>query len=325
MKTLARYALSISIAAALFAGCGEQLTPGGSIATPQSRVALTNADRSGSWVLPEAKSEALLYVANVADVTVYSYPRGRHVGTLGGFYRTGGECVDAAGDVFVTDLGNRRIVEYAHGATKPKAILQDTGEQVNDCAVDPTTGNLAVTSLGSASGTGDVAIYLNARGKPKMYVDPSLFGYWYCGYDSQGNLYVDGQSQKHQFAFAQLPKGNSSFSDITLDQQIVWPGGVQWDGKYIVVGDLTSPKAYLFSITNFQGTLQGAIRFGKTENPHQFWIDGKTILVTNETTHEHRLKEHSNVLFYGYPTGGKPVKAISRGVDFADGVTISRP
>ena len=51
-----------------------------------------------SWMLPEAKSEDLLYVANVYTITVYSYPKGKLVGTLKDFYKPYGECVDKIGE-----------------------------------------------------------------------------------------------------------------------------------------------------------------------------------------------------------------------------------
>jgi len=53
------------------------------IAALQSQSALR--DRSGSWMLPEAKSEDLLYISDVTGVHVFSYPKGTLVGDLTGF------------------------------------------------------------------------------------------------------------------------------------------------------------------------------------------------------------------------------------------------
>ncbi|MGA9275093.1 MAG: hypothetical protein WBV67_16560, partial [Candidatus Cybelea sp.] len=70
--------------------------------------------RTTSWMLPEAVSEDLLYVTNYSTVMVFTYPAGKHVGTLKGFYSNVGECVDANGDVFVTNFKPVAVYEYAH-------------------------------------------------------------------------------------------------------------------------------------------------------------------------------------------------------------------
>jgi hypothetical protein len=96
-------------------------------------------------MLPVAKSEDLLYISNVYTVTVYSYPRGRHVGTLKGFYGPERECSDAAGDVFIADGNN--VLEYAHGGTKPIESFSLAGYASQSCAVDPATGNLPLHGM----------------------------------------------------------------------------------------------------------------------------------------------------------------------------------
>lgn len=48
-------------------------------------------------------------------------------GTLTGFVRPQGECVDNAGDVFTADNGASNIADYAHGGTSPIAVLNDPG------------------------------------------------------------------------------------------------------------------------------------------------------------------------------------------------------
>ncbi len=326
---LKRCRFALVAAAAMMVNCGGNGATGLGPRQPlplqaeRTRSYAATIGVADSWLFPKAKREKLLYVSNVYDVTIYSYPQGKFVGALRGFNDPEGDCVDAAGNVFITDLGLGRIVEYAHGAKMPSAILKDRGEQVGGCAVDPTTGNLAAVSLASASGTGDVAIYAQAQGKPKTYIDPNIYYYYWCGYDDQGNLYVDGQTYKNQFALAELPKGSATFTDITLNQEIDFPGAIQWDGKYVVVGDETSAAVYQFSISGSEGTLKGAVNLGKLKNQHQFWIGRDTIVVTNE--YFNKRGGHSNILAYSYPAGGKPIEAISRQVDLAKGIAISKP
>ncbi len=176
---LGRYALSSCAAAALLAGCGgSQPSIGAPGALPLSPAIGQYADGSGSWMLPEAKGEDLLYVSNVYTVTVYSYPRGRHVGTLRGFYRPIGECSDKAGDVFIAN--GDTILEYKHGGTKPIETLTFSGYDAESCAADPATGSLAVTWDQGLS-QGYVAIYRHASGSPILYRNSNMLFVW-CGY-----------------------------------------------------------------------------------------------------------------------------------------------
>jgi hypothetical protein len=321
---LGRYALCISMAAAMLAGCGSQAPIA---AMPQSaaqslpfaqRNAIGQHDRSGSsWMAPDAVTQDLLYVGgNSGDVTVYSYPRGRLLGTLTGFYLPAGECVDGVGDVFITDMGLGKIFEYRHGGKKPIQTLQAAANAPAGCAVDPTTGNLAVTSLGGGGSGGNVAIYPHAQGTPMTYTDPNIYYYYWCGYDPKGNLYVDGQAYAPEtFELAELPHGSNTFTNITLNQTINWPGGVQWDGKYVAVGDQAARAIYQFTISGSNGTVEGTTNLNHATDVHQFWIQGRVVIGGN-----HSL---NNVQYWPYPAGGNPTKTITKGVGGPVGMTVS--
>jgi DNA-binding beta-propeller fold protein YncE len=158
------------VAIAAFAGCGAPQVSTTPFVQQNTRISRDGA-RARSWMLPEAKSEDLAYVANVYTITAYSYPKGKLVGTLNNFYVPYGECVDAKGDVYITDSRFGKIYEYAHGGTKPIKTLKDPSYQPYGCAVDPTTGDLAVANYSDSSGhQGNVYVYRNAKGFPKSYV-----------------------------------------------------------------------------------------------------------------------------------------------------------
>jgi hypothetical protein len=76
-----------------------------------------------------------------------------------------GICSDTEGNIFVDD--GRWVLKYKHGGKKPSGSLTKSGDQVFGCASDPTTGNLAVISESSEGS--EVAVYRNARGRPKHY------------------------------------------------------------------------------------------------------------------------------------------------------------
>jgi hypothetical protein len=224
-------------------------------------IAARAACSSGSSSLPAmdatqrmtAQAEAvsdLLYVSSQVtnEVYVYSYPQEKLVGTLTGFTRVYGLCSDSKGDVYVADAGSSQIFEYAHGGTKPIAALSDPSQFPTSCAVDPKTGNLAVTNYQSlnASGQGqigDVAVYAHAQGTPSLYLDSRIQDPLFCGYDDKDDLFVDGLSSAitpsggtiEVSRFGELPKGSTKFTDIKLTQGA--NGGIQWDGKDVIVGD----------------------------------------------------------------------------------------
>jgi hypothetical protein len=265
---------------------------------------------------PDAAGIDLLYVSDAGsnDVFVYAYPSGTLKGKLTGFGRPAGLCVDKAGDVFITDLTAFRIVEYRHGAAKPVATLKDPGEEPGDCSVDPTTGNLAVTNISKPyTGAGDLLIYPKAKGPPKRYVDSAIEYYQFCGYDTKGNLFVDGM-KSGDFGLAELPKGQTAFTNITVNESIAYAGAVQWDGNAVAVGDYERNVIYRFSVSGNTGTEVGVTHLKGGLFPIGFWIEGSTVIGPND--------EGANVMFWKYPLGGLHTKKII-GLRYPWGATVS--
>jgi hypothetical protein len=265
-----------------------------------------------------AQSSDLVYVtAHGGYVTVYSYPDGKLLQTLRGLGGPAAPCVDANGDVYVPDLVLDQVFEYAHGGTKPIAKLKAAALDPGGCSVDPLTGNLAVASLGFGSGNpGNVAIYAGGRGKPVVYRARGILSYFRCGYDDKGNLFVDGLNNSDHFELAELPKGSKTFTNITLNQKIGWPGSVQWNaGELVVSGQLN--KVYAFGISGSIGTLKHTTRLDGPKFVIGFWIQGQTILAATEGGNRQTLN------YYSYPSGGNPTKIVTRGVGGPGGVVVS--
>ena len=148
-------------------------------------------DRSLPPVPPATLSQDLLYVSDLRTVSVYSYPKGALLQTLRHFYLATGMCVDAKRNVFIVDLGYGKVFEYAHGETKRTATIESVTSDPVGCSVDTTTGNLAITSLGSGSAP-TVAIYYKGHGKPVLYKSSAFAQFYFCGFDANGNLFADG-------------------------------------------------------------------------------------------------------------------------------------
>jgi hypothetical protein len=287
----------------------------------RSGAVVPDGGRGLSWMSPAAASQDLLYVSDNQIVTAYSYPEGKLEGTLKGFYLATGACVDVAGNVFIINSGTGKIFEYAHGGTKRIATLDSPTRDPVGCAVDLTTGNLAVGSQGSGS-SGTVSIFKKARGKPVIYQDSGFYEFFFCGYDDQGNLFADGliAPGSGHFALAELPRGKSIFTNITVDQYVRFPGGVQWDGKHLAVGDQVT-DIYRLSISGSQGTIVGTTTLASgARYVKQFWIQGQTVIAPNVYI---KKQLRSNVLFYSYPAGGKDTEKITDGVKDAQGAVVS--
>ena len=180
ISDLSRHVLGICAAVVLLAGCGSgsqsQLAPEGPLQSgaqlrlggpsegmvnmnmsgaAHTGVIVVRPDHGPSWMAPGVTGP-LLYVSNPLkdDVLVFSYPKAKLVGTLSGTADFNGPdqiCPDTKGDIWVvnnTPWKGPTLVEFKHGGTSPIASLQDLGRQYAvDCAVDPTTGDLAVTNF----------------------------------------------------------------------------------------------------------------------------------------------------------------------------------
>ncbi len=299
---------------------------GGCSAVPFTEPALpvTAAARTGgSWMAPDAARIDLLYVSDYAsnDVYAYSYPGGKLRGVLSGVLRhfvlPVGLCTDGAGNVFIPDNADATVQEYPHGGTRPVKTLLDPDQLPYSCAVDSSTGNLAVVNHESRSGPGGVSIYAQARGRPKRYVYGFVYKYYFAAYDRGGNLYVDASYDVagDPFAFLELRKGSKSLQGLTLDQSFGVPGGVAWDGGHVVVGDAKRAVVYRFVFQGSAGKKVGATRLQTARHVAQFLIDGSRLAAAEFGARR--------VGFWNYPAGGGPAGQIA-GLHFPFGVALSR-
>jgi len=319
MRTLACYAFSLCAFATLLAACSRLQPPIGVMqSVSQNR---SNMARTGSWMLPQAKSEDLLYVSDQLfnEIYVFTYPDGRPAGTLTGFSLPEGLCSDGKGDVFVTDLLARDIVEYAHGGTSPIRTLKEDGNP-EGCSVDPTTGNLAVANYQYSSGSGNIAVFQNAQGTPVVYSDPALNIVWNCGYDDTGNLFADGQNAANQPRLAELPNGAATLKNLTLERSFDAQGSVQWDGRHIVImGDRPPNRIYRLAISGSQATIVGSTTLSDASMYEQvFWIHAGTLTLT----YIPKRARYPAIGFWRYPDGGEPTRTM-RDLPGVYGVTIS--
>jgi hypothetical protein len=232
----------------MLAGCGGSQPPiGAPGAISQTSAIATRAERGGSWMLPEAKRESLLYVSISSasgPVDVFDYKSRSQVGTLAGFQYPQGQCVDRDGDVWITDAGVKAVVEYAHGGTIPLKTLDTAGSPMG-CSV-ARSGDLAVAN----STSGSIEIFRKGSSTGTVYTNHRCDSAWTPGYDSSGNLYFEGkQTTRYSYKVnvCELPKGATAIRRVSFNKKISGQGSVMWDGKYITLTNTTNgQRTYVY-------------------------------------------------------------------------------
>jgi hypothetical protein len=319
-------------------GCASpspSIGPAQSIALTSSPAAraigiVRRPNRGPSWMDATTGAKSLLYVANQtsATVTIYDYNDGKNPklkGMLTGFTEPVAPCTDAAGTLYVPDYGNEIISVYPRGAKMPKRFLSDPGRP-NGCAVDPKTGNLAVINYSTYSGSGDVAIFPQAKGTPVSYSDPGLSRPQTGAYDSNGNLFVDGEAKATGlgFALAELPIGQTSFTNFEIKGgSPYFPGQVQWSGSYLLVGDQAyhggAPSAvYEMTVSKSIATVKKTVLLKGTQDVISGWMTGsgpKARYVAPD------FVENAGLIF-AFPKGKQ--SSMFSGTDNPVGATVSQ-
>jgi hypothetical protein len=315
LRLISRLFLGTAASTSLLAGCSALPPSPPNGALPQTSAVRTPADGTDSWMLPEAKSQDLLYAAISHQIDIFSYPQGRLVGELRTGYLTGGLCSDPEGDVFVD--GNGEILEYAHAGKNPIATVKSQYGYPLQCAFDPTTGNLAVIDT-YFTGPDNIAVYQNVTGKAEDYYDYGPFyGFYQCTYDGTGDLFVTG----YVAALGELPNGGNAFvnykpalktdnSDLT---------GIAWDGTYVTVQEVPASKdrALLDRITiaHKKAKVVSRTRLDGSNIGFRWLYSGAAIGLEG--------KYHHRIGFWRYPAGGGAVNVLRENGKSFDAITIS--
>lgn len=329
---------------AFFAGCGtgtplqptglRQTMPAEALhpATNPQRLLDRLANRPPERVMgrsrmsPAAKTSPLLYVANTGEsvVNVYSASAWNPLGELLGFANPYAMCVDAAQDVYVPDLSEKLVREYAHGAIAPTRSLADHQGSPASCAVDDRTGDLAIANFsGPSSSSGNVIVYQAAKGTPIEYTAAGFTNFFFVAYDGNDNLFADGLNSSGTVLLAELPKGKNAFRAISMNQAIGFPGGVAWDGEFLAVGDQLSNTIYRFKVSNGKATVQGSTMLAGAIDVFQFSLTGSTPKHPQPTGVVGADFGAATVDKWDYPAGGTPLKTIT-GLDGPEGVVVSQ-
>jgi hypothetical protein len=287
------HALLVCAATIALAGCSTSAVP--SIAGAPQQLSPRNASNAAS-------SQSLVYLSDAStnEVLVYGYPKGKLVQTLALFGAPRGECADAHGYIWIVDTQALQIEEFAHGGSKPITALSTPGTPVG-CSVNPRDGDVAV----SGGSKGAVVFVFHYSGHDRWrdaepHTDKTMRAGAFCGYDAQGNLFVDGRTKNGTFALAELQRGSAQLTDLSINVKINSPGQVQWDGTYLALGDagVAPSVVYQLSINGSSATQVHKITLDGTKSVRQFWIQRNRIVAPDF---------RAQVGLWAYPHGGSMI------------------
>ena len=257
----------VVIAAALFSltACGGErraASPADGIAN----VLPPETDRAPQLHGTQQSPKLAITITDGQEVETYDYVTHAVLRQISVAY-SGVLCSDKAGDVWVSSAGRNgsEMLEYPPGATQPSAALFSYPPA--GCAVDPASGDLAVVTWGDARRKQNLEIYASARGLPKTYSYGPLKYWYYCAYDGNGNLVIQGYDRQNAVAYAELQKGHKNLVAVNISTTDGDVAGIQWDGKYFVVGYENDNTLYRYAVRRGQATQIGEI---KLADPHEY-------------------------------------------------------
>jgi hypothetical protein len=293
-------ALAAAAALILLSACGAN--PGAALTPSMSAAARTAFSTPRADTLGE-----LAYVLDsTGDVDVYSYPGFVKQQTLSGFSGPQGECVDAAGDVWIVDTNNARFVEYAHGGSQPIATLSDSAGTPVSCAVSSSSGTLAAANIVSKSyGPGNVVLYPHAKGSGTVVSGSGKL--YFLAYDSHDDLFGDGLNGAYQFVLSELPKNAKAFQIVGLaGATIGFPGAVQYVKDVLNIGDQEGAVTYQTRVKKDVATVTGSIPLDDSSDCVATFIYKHRLLCPDAGS--------ANLKIYAYPKGGAPIRTLG-GID----------
>jgi hypothetical protein len=340
ISSLTPCALSLTVAAALMAGCsnGTSSVGGSSGMTPNGFQSPRTISINGMLITAahpnfgvrnhlvptvpdknDKKKVLYQYAANFGDTSsllVFDYPKSdKQIGSIGDISEIQGECTNVpfgAGKktFWVTASGTDQIDEFKVGGSNPiKMLSTPSGDVPVGCGMDPATGNLAATIIN----TGAVVIYTKASGSGTVSQSP-LIEAFFAGYDKGGNLYVDGFNNQGTFGLVELKKGSSTWETLSTSNSVEFPGQVQFDGKYVTVNDQEAHDILGYTCKGISCTLERTVLLTGSSDCDQTWIGNGVAFCPDAG--------NGDVEVYKYPAGGSPIATLTGTAGFASLLAI---
>lgn len=159
---------------------------------------------------------------------------------------------------------------------------------------------------------------VSSRGsKPATYAYSGIESFYFCTYDDQGNLFVDGQAFSGPTYLFELRKGQSSL-DIVKAPTLSDIAPIQWDGADLAIyvgGGNDDARVLRVAVRKYRAKVEGKVNLkGPQGYSGQFWIQGSTIIGPEDRS--------ANLALWNYPEGGKPAQIV-QDAGYPFGVTVS--
>ena len=290
--------LGLGPALALLTGCA-----GAQAVAPNAVISAQQSGAPTSRISAPALRGNLVYLTVYPGVSVYSYPGGKHIGTLTGVKHSVALCSDTSGNIWVIESDSHNhsmLLKYAHGGSEPIASLQ-LSAHANACSVDPSSGNLAAGTSNS-----NVAVWTNGQGSPTLYSTSKFFKEARTiSYDGSGNLYIRSFSSRESGAW--LPKDGTTVMQFHITKL----GSYGWDGRYFVIGPSNgyTDTLTLYELHAGNGKIVGKVSL-KNCAPN---YDRSFSIADSELAASCGIDETNSLNYYKYPQGGNPIKMIVPG------------
>jgi hypothetical protein len=252
----------VAVLIAELAGCStagtSSLTPTQSAPSVGAPYASTGS-ASFSWMSPvAAKAQSLLYVSNLYknDVGVYSYDAGKNLELVGSLKVPDptGVCSDKDGHIWIASAHPHSIREFAHAGTKQLFIIRfGFAGILGGCAVDPTSGDLAVAitkdDVRFVGHYGAVWVFPPGSNRGQEYrSSQGFYSVSFPAYDNNGNLFVDGTvCRVYYYCYTapdappglfELSRGGTYFAQLTLKGvSFNVPAGLAWINPTLLVAE----------------------------------------------------------------------------------------
>jgi hypothetical protein len=301
---LSKYALVITIGAAMLAACGNN--GGSSFAPSGTSSGMPGIAHIGGAAMP-AKSKGngtYQYISNfgAADVSEFDYPKSdAQIGTISGIESVQGECTDAlfgsGKQTFwlVSSVSAAGTIDEfkVGGSGGPIKVLMTPGDTPVACAMDPATGNLVATSIAN----GHVDLFKGAKGSA-IQLTPPLVEAFSAAYDNKSNLYVDGFNSSGSSVLVELKKGSNKWKTLTLSNAVEFPGKLQYDGKYMTVNDQEANAIYGYTCRGTTCTLKRTVSVSCGGS----WIAKGYVICVDVG--------NNDAVIVKYPAGGSPIATL---------------
>jgi hypothetical protein len=294
MRSANLYPLSISAVAVLLASCGG---PQGALSPPAALPALTQH-------LPRASGE-VQYISNFYGTyaTEFDYPKSEsQIGQIANV--GGGICTKGARTFWVVASADE-IKEFKANGKTPIATRTVTAGEPGGCAVDATTGDLAVTILTN----GDVVIF-KPGSMSGTTLSSGLIEAFAAGYDAHGDLFADGFNSSEAVQLVELPKGSSTFENVSVHGGSP-DGDIQWDGAYLTIGCTGGICRYRVIAT--KAILKGTVPVSGCTG---YWIARPYVFCADAGSNDGEV--------FKYPAGGSPIATLTGSFDEPLGVVSLR-